>query len=111
GKQHSGGGYRPEIDGLRAVAVVSVILYHINKAWLPGGYVGVDIFFVISGFLITSIIWRELQGGSFSLTDFYLRRIRRIIPVMLVVVAATLVAGVFLLLPGALERLDRKSGA
>ncbi|TYT27130.1 acyltransferase [Luteimonas viscosa] len=109
GKQHSGGGYRPEIDGLRAVAVVSVILYHINKAWLPGGYVGVDIFFVISGFLITSIIWRELQGGSFSLTDFYLRRIRRIIPVMLVVVAATLVAGVFLLLPGALERLALSS--
>lgn len=103
--KHSGG-YRPEIDGLRAVAVVSVVIYHINKAWLPGGYVGVDIFFVISGFLITSIIWRELQAGSFSLANFYLRRIRRIIPVMLVVVATTLLAGAFLLLPEALERLS-----
>lgn len=98
--------YRPEIDGLRAVAVISVVLYHINKAWLPGGYVGVDIFFVISGFLITSIIWRQLEGGTFSLADFYLRRIRRIIPVMLVVVATTLVAGAFLLLPDALGRLS-----
>ncbi|WP_187471153.1 acyltransferase family protein [Luteimonas viscosa] len=101
-----GAGYRPEIDGLRAVAVASVVAYHINKGWLPGGYVGVDIFFVISGFLITSIIWRELQGGTFTLVDFYLRRIRRIIPVMLVVVAVTVLAGVFLLLPEALERLS-----
>jgi len=102
-------GYRPEVDGLRAVAVASVVIYHVNKAWLPGGYVGVDIFFVISGFLITSIIWRELQGGTFSLADFYLRRIRRIIPVMLVVVAATLLAGVLLLLPDALGRLSLSS--
>src|SRR5690606_25457253 len=100
------GTYRPEIDGLRAVAVVSVVLYHINKAWLPGGFVGVDIFFVISGFLITSIIWRGLEGGTFSLADFYLRRIRRIIPVMLLVVAVTLLAGAFLLLPDALGRLS-----
>ena len=100
------GTYRPEIDGLRAVAVVSVVLYHINEAWLPGGYVGVDIFFVISGFLITSIIWRQMEGGTFSLADFYLRRIRRIIPVMLVVVATTVVAGAFLLLPEALGRLS-----
>ena len=100
------GVYRPEIDGLRAVAVISVVLYHINKAWLPGGYVGVDIFFVISGFLITSIIWRQLESGTFSLADFYLRRIRRIIPVMLVVVATTLLAGAILLLPDALGRLS-----
>lgn len=100
------GAYRPEIDGLRAVAVISVILYHIERTWLPGGYVGVDIFFVISGFLITSIIWRELAHGTFSIGDFYLRRIRRIIPVMLVVVSATLVAGMLLLLPDALERLS-----
>ena len=98
--------YRPEIDGLRAVAVASVVAYHIDKEWLPGGYVGVDVFFVISGFLITSIVWRELQLGSFSLADFYLRRVRRIIPVMLVVVLATLVAGAALLLPDALSRLS-----
>ncbi|GGK13388.1 acyltransferase [Luteimonas terricola] len=89
--------------------MAAVVIYHINKTWLPGGYVGVDIFFVISGFLITSIIWRQLQDGTFSLADFYLRRIRRIIPVMLVVVAATLLAGAFLLLPDALGRLSLSS--
>lgn len=58
--------YRPEIDGLRAVAVLSVIIFHLNNRWLPGGFLGVDIFFVISGFLITNIILSEIQNGSFS---------------------------------------------
>lgn len=57
--------YRPEIDGLRAVAVLSVIIFHLNNRWLPGGFLGVDIFFVISGFLITGIILSEIQNGSF----------------------------------------------
>ncbi|GAB2625771.1 acyltransferase family protein [Novilysobacter erysipheiresistens] len=99
------GAYRPDIDGLRAVAVLSVIFYHINNAWVPGGYVGVDIFFVISGFLITRNIWREQQAGKFSLADFYLRRIRRIAPAFLVVTATTVAAGAFLLLPADLLRL------
>lgn len=63
--------YRPEIDGLRAVAVLSVIIFHLNNRWLPGGFLGVDIFFVISGFLITNIILSEIQNGSFSFRDFY----------------------------------------
>lgn len=61
--------YRPEIDGLRAVAVLSVIIFHLNNRWLPGGFLGVDIFFVISGFLITGIILSEIQNGSFSFRD------------------------------------------
>lgn len=102
-------GYRADIDGLRAIAVLSVVLYHINSAWVPGGYVGVDIFFVISGFLITRNIWSELQDGRFSLGDFYLRRIRRIAPAFLVVTATTLVAGALLLLPVDLLRLAKSA--
>lgn len=69
--------YRPEIDGLRAIAVISVIIYHLNENWLSGGFLGVDIFFVISGFLITGIIITEIQQNSFSLKQFYTRRIKR----------------------------------
>jgi peptidoglycan/LPS O-acetylase OafA/YrhL len=88
---HSGGiGYRPEIDGLRALAVLSVIFYHAGIPWLGGGYVGVDIFFVISGFLITSIISREISAGKFSFAGFYERRIRRIIPALLFVCISTI---------------------
>ncbi|MBK8649923.1 MAG: acyltransferase [Gemmatimonadetes bacterium] len=76
------GEYRPDIDGLRAVAVLAVVAYH-TKAWvLPGGFVGVDVFFVISGFLISGIILQRLQKGTFSITDFYARRIRRIFPAL-----------------------------
>jgi peptidoglycan/LPS O-acetylase OafA/YrhL len=93
--------YRPDIDGLRAVAVMSVVLYHFGIfGALSGGFIGVDIFFVISGFLITSLIMADLKVGSFSLLGFYQRRIRRIFPAMLVVLAASLVAGYFFLLPG-----------
>jgi len=74
--------YRRDIDGLRAVAVLSVLVYHLNKSWLPGGFVGVDIFFVISGFLITRIIVSEIEGGSFSFSRFYARRVRRIFPAL-----------------------------
>ena len=70
--------YRSEIDGLRAVAVLAVVLYHLGPTFLPGGFVGVDVFFVISGFLITSIILRESADGTFTLKNFWMRRIRRL---------------------------------
>ena len=79
--------YRPEIDGLRAIAVISVIIYHLNENWLPGGFLGVDIFFVISGFLITGIIVTEIQQNSFSFKQFYTRRIKRIYPAFITVMA------------------------
>lgn len=74
--------YRREIDGLRAFAVIPVILYHAGFKWLSGGYVGVDIFFVISGYLITSIILREQHAGTFTIVNFYERRARRILPAL-----------------------------
>lgn len=79
--------YRPEIDGLRAIAVISVIIYHLNENWLSGGFLGVDIFFVISGFLITGIIITEIQQNSFSLKQFYTRRIKRIYPAFITAMA------------------------
>lgn len=91
--------YRPEIDGLRAIAVVSVILFHAGFAGFGGGYVGVDIFFVISGFLITTIILNELEAGRFSILAFYERRARRILPALVVVVLATWPAAWALMLP------------
>jgi peptidoglycan/LPS O-acetylase OafA/YrhL len=77
-------GYRPDIDGLRAVAVLSVFAYHLKLPWFPGGFVGVDIFFVISGYLIASIIIKELRRGTFSISRFYARRVRRIVPALAV---------------------------
>lgn len=91
--------YRPDIDGLRAVAVLAVIVFHMRAAWLPGGFVGVDIFFVISGYLITRYILQELAADSFSLGEFYRRRIKRIAPAMLLVVGATLALSALLMLP------------
>ena len=93
-------GYRPDIDGLRAVAVIAVVLYHYGASSLPGGFVGVDIFFVISGFLITGILRNQVTGGGLSLAEFYERRIRRIVPALLVVIAATIVGGWIFLMPG-----------
>jgi peptidoglycan/LPS O-acetylase OafA/YrhL len=94
---HSGQVYRPDIDGLRAVAVLGVIVFHAFPKTIPGGFVGVDVFFVISGFLITSIILREMREGSFSFLNFYARRIRRIFPALVVTFIITAVLGWFLL--------------
>ncbi|WP_300453414.1 acyltransferase family protein [Accumulibacter sp.] len=91
--------YRPEIDGLRALAVLPVILFHAGIPGFGGGYVGVDIFFVISGFLITSIILAERQSGRFSLVAFYERRARRILPALFLVMLVSLLAAWFLLMP------------
>ena len=95
--------YRPDIDGLRAVAVVAVILFHLGH--FPNGYLGVDVFFVISGFLITGIIKREQSENRFSFVDFYLRRIRRIIPLTLFVCGAALALGAYTMLPDDFENL------
>jgi len=91
--------YRPDIDGLRAVAILSVLLFHASPRCLPGGFVGVDIFFVISGFLITGIILKDLERGNFSFADFYARRIGRIFPSLLLVLIVCLSFGWFILLP------------
>mgnify|MGYP001321792975 CR=1 FL=1 len=84
--------YRREIDGLRALAVLPVILFHAGVPGFSGGFVGVDVFFVISGYLITSILARELEGGQYSIVRFYERRARRILPALAVVIAACLPA-------------------
>lgn len=92
-------GYRKDIDGLRAVAVLAVVLFHINPAWMPGGFVGVDVFFVISGFLISQQLYRNIHLNRFSLLDFYQRRIKRIAPAMLVVTAVTVLLSQLLFRP------------
>jgi peptidoglycan/LPS O-acetylase OafA/YrhL len=92
--------YRPEIDGLRAVAVLSVVLYHFGFPGLGGGFVGVDVFFVISGYLIGGILWAELtQSGRVSLLRFYIRRFRRLAPAFFAMVAVVSLVGWFVLLP------------
>jgi peptidoglycan/LPS O-acetylase OafA/YrhL len=102
--------YRPDIDGLRAIAVLSVVLCH-AELFVPGGYVGVDVFFVVSGFLITSLILKELEQGTFSLRDFWERRVRRIVPALLAVTAVTLLAGWFLLLPDGYRLLGESAAS
>lgn len=92
-------GYRPDIDGLRAIAVCSVVAYHAAPNLAPGGFIGVDVFFVISGFLISGIIFADLEVGKFSFLNFYLRRVRRILPPLLAVLVAVWVAGWFILMP------------
>lgn len=89
--------YRPEIDGLRAFAVIPVILFHFGMNWMSGGYIGVDVFFVISGFLITTILLKDYDKGAFSFANFWLRRIRRILPVLVIVVIVTLIVSQYLL--------------
>jgi len=99
--------YRPDIDGLRAFAVLSVVLYHAYPNAIRGGYVGVDIFFVISGFLISKILFTEINEHRFSFTAFYGRRIRRIFPALAVCLAAVLAYGFVSLMPSELARLGK----
>jgi peptidoglycan/LPS O-acetylase OafA/YrhL len=98
--------YRPDIDGLRAVAVLLVLACHLGLAF-PGGFVGVDVFFVISGYLITGTILPEIESGSFSLVQFYERRVRRILPALLVMLLVVTVVAYLVLLPLDLERYAR----
>jgi peptidoglycan/LPS O-acetylase OafA/YrhL len=100
--------YRPEIDGLRALAVLPVLLFHAGLG-MRGGFMGVDIFFVISGYLITTLIARDLQLGCFKMRDFWERRIRRILPAAAVMVIATLIAGAIILLPQSFENLGQSA--
>ncbi|HUJ53935.1 MAG TPA: acyltransferase family protein [Steroidobacteraceae bacterium] len=93
------GTYRPDIDGLRAVAIFLVIAYHALPQWFRGGFIGVDVFFVISGYLITQLVLAGLESGTFTLTGFYARRVRRIVPALLLVLAGCFVCGWFVLLP------------
>ncbi len=104
-------GYRPDIDGLRAVAVVLVILFHAGVDGFTGGYIGVDVFFVISGFLITGLIHKEIVAGEFSFVRFYERRIRRIIPALFLVIFVSVIAGWFILLPSDLSDLTNSAAA
>ena len=103
--------YRPDIDGLRALAILPVVGFHAFPNWFPGGFVGVDVFFVISGFLISTIIFKSLDRSDFSFVEFYARRIRRIFPALLVVLAACFVLGRHMLLGGELEMLGRHIAA
>ncbi len=98
--------YRPEIDGLRAIAVLSVLGFHGFPRWIHGGFVGVDIFFVISGYLISGIIYQELSRGTFSIAGFYSRRIKRIFPALLLIIVLTLTAGHFFFIADELTTLN-----
>jgi len=102
-----GAKYRADIDGLRAIAVLAVLAFHAFPGVLPGGFVGVDVFFVISGFLITGILISALQRGTFTFADFYSRRARRIFPALVVVLAACWLFGWFALFPDEYEQLGR----
>lgn len=92
--------YRADIDGLRGIAVLSVMLFHAGVPGFGGGFVGVDVFFVISGFLITQLILADCEAGRFSFRRFYERRVRRLLPALLLVMGASFVAGLFVLSPG-----------
>lgn len=97
--------YRPDIDGLRAVAVGSVLLFHAFPSLLPGGFIGVDVFFVISGFLISTILFNSLEQGRFNLADFYGRRVRRIFPALILVLVFCYAFGWFVLLADEYKQL------
>ena len=103
----SDAGFRPDIEGLRALAVAAVVFYHLKFDWAPGGFVGVDVFFVISGFLMAQIIVKDIRKGEFSPWRFYQRRFLRIWPAMILVILATLVVGVIALVPLYLSELGK----
>lgn len=108
---HSHQRYRPDIDGLRALAVLPVVLFHMGIPGFSGGFIGVDVFFVISGYLITGIIARELQLGKFSIMEFYRRRAVRIFPALFVMLAVSTVLAAWTLLPSELIRYGKSLAA
>ncbi len=108
---HGPDGYRPDIDGLRAIAVAAVVAFHAFPQAVPGGFVGVDVFFVISGFLISSIIFERLSRSDFTLREFYSRRARRILPALCLVLAACLSLGFYVMLPDEFRDLGRHTAA
>ncbi|CNI92058.1 acyltransferase family protein [Yersinia intermedia] len=99
--------YRADIDGLRAIAVLSVVIFHAFPSLIPGGFIGVDVFFVISGFLISTIIFKGVEAGTFKFSDFYSRRISRIFPSLILVSIVCYVVGWFLLFPDELAQLGK----
>lgn len=104
-------GYRADIDGLRALAVIPVLLFHFGVPGVPGGYVGVDVFFVISGFVITRALWADLDAGRFSLSGFYERRARRLLPALCATLAGTSIVAWAILLPPALIHYSQSLAA
>ncbi|NKI97213.1 acyltransferase family protein [Rhizobacter sp. SG703] len=103
--------YRPDIDGLRGIAVSFVVAFHAFPAFIRSGFIGVDVFFVISGFLISGILFNDLERGSFSLVDFYARRMRRIFPALLAMLVACLCWGIWLLLSHELQQIGKHVAA
>lgn len=103
--------YRPDIDGLRAIAILAVVIFHAFPSIMPGGFIGVDIFFVISGFLISSIIFSSLERDRFSLVEFYARRVKRIFPALILVLISCLVFGWFVLFADEYKQLGKHTAA
>ena len=103
--------YRPDIDGLRAVAVLGVVIYHAFPWMIPGGFIGVDIFFVISGYLISGILFKGYREGNFSFTEFYARRVRRLFPALITLLLLCLAYGWLILLPDEFRQLGKHVAA
>lgn len=103
--------YRPDIDGLRAIAVLSVVAFHAFPAWLQGGFIGVDVFFVISGFLISTILFENLDKGTFRFSEFYARRVKRIFPALFLVLLACYTFGWFALLASEFKQLGKHTAS
>jgi len=103
--------FRKDINGLRAIAVTSVVLFHFNEAWMPGGFAGVDVFFVISGFLMTSILFSSMEKSGFSIVKFYIARANRIIPALAFLCVFLMIAGLFFLPPLEYKALAKHSAS
>lgn len=101
--------YRPDLDGMRGIAVITVLLFHLDKQLMPGGYIGVDVFFVLSGYFITRILLRDIEQDALSLIGFYDRRIRRLLPALFVMLVIVLFAGFIVMTPAEFEQLGLHS--